>query len=79
MYLLTQNFTKPVLISFLIATPIAYFAVIAWLNNFAYRINLNISVFAVSLMLVLLLTWITVGYYSLNLAQQNPVNSLQEE
>jgi len=79
MYLLTQSLTKPVLLSFLLAAPIAYFVVTAWLNNFAYRINLNISVFVTSLILATLLAWITVGYYSINLAMKNPVNSLQEE
>jgi putative ABC transport system permease protein len=68
-----------VLISFLIAAPIAWFGMNRWLQDFAYRINLNIWVFIVAGMAALLIALLTISFQSIRAAVANPVNSLRSE
>jgi ABC-type antimicrobial peptide transport system permease subunit len=51
----------------------------SWLNNFAYRININIGVFALAVMISIIIAWITVGYKAIKAAVANPVKSLRSE
>jgi len=78
-YLLSRDFTWLVLISFLISTPISYFSMKGWLNDFAYHINIGVVTFLVTLIVMLLVAWVTVSYRTFRVANSNPVNSLRDE
>lgn len=77
--LLNRDFLKPVLLASLIAWPIAWIILRAWLNHFAFRIELNVWVFLVTALLASLIAFITVSFRTLKAALSNPVNSLRTE
>ncbi len=77
--LLSKDFTKLVGLAFVIAAPIAYFAMSHWLQDFAYRTELNPVVFVLAGLLALLIAWLTVGYQAIKTALTNPVEALRYE
>ncbi len=77
--LLTTDFVKLVGIAFLIASPIAYYFIQQWLEDFTYRIDIQWWVFALAGGFALLITLLTVGFQSLKSAVANPVKSLRTE
>ncbi|MBN1272864.1 MAG: ABC transporter permease [Candidatus Aminicenantes bacterium] len=79
MRLISKEFVGLVLLANVIAWPIVYFAMNRWLQNFAYRINLNAGTFLLSGFLVFALSLITVSYQSVKAALSNPVDSLRYE
>ena len=72
-------FFKIFLIASVIAVPVAYYMADYWLEGFAYRSPVGPSIFIVSLLGLLLITLITVGYETWKAACSNPVNSLRME
>jgi putative ABC transport system permease protein len=78
-YLLSSEFFNTVLISILIAFPISYIMTKKWLDSFAYRIELEWWYFIGTGILVLLLTWLTVGIHATKAALANPTKSLKDE
>ncbi|NJB70224.1 ABC-type antimicrobial peptide transport system permease subunit [Saonia flava] len=77
--LLSKDFLKLVVIAFLIASPLAYFLTTNWLEDFAYKIEVQWWVFAMAGGFALIITLITVGFQSIKSAIVNPVKSLQTE
>jgi len=77
--LLTRDFTRLVLLSNLIAWPVAYFLIRRWLVQFPYRTAIGLDVFFLSGMLVLIVAVVSVGYQSVKAALTNPVDSLKYE
>lgn len=77
--LLCKEFTKWVIISNLIALPIAYFWMTKWLENFAYRIDITFVAFFVSAILSLIIALITVSYQAVKASLANPIDSLKYE
>jgi len=77
--LLSKEFLKNVALSLIIAWPIAWITMRAWLNGFAYRTNVGISVFIISGILTLGIAFISVGYQVFKAAVANPVDSLRDE
>jgi ABC-type antimicrobial peptide transport system permease subunit len=77
--LLSKQFSRWVLFANLFAWPIAYYAMYKWLENFAYRIGINLLVFAGAGMLALLVASLPVGYQALKAASSNPVEALRYE
>ncbi len=77
--LLSKEFMILVLLSNLIAWPIAYFSMQKWLQNFAYQTHLGLGIFFSSGMLALGISLITVSYQSIKTATANPADSLQYE
>ncbi len=78
-FMLSKDFLKLVLISIVIASPIAWYAMHQWLQNFAYRIDIRWWVFALSGILALLIALITVSSQAVKAALANPVKSLRSE
>ncbi len=76
---LVKDFTKWVLYANLIAWPIGYFTMQLWLNNFAYRTNMDLRTFIFAGVVTLVIASATVGYKSLKAATANPVNTLRDE
>ena len=77
--MLNTGFVKIVIICFVIAAPISYFAVRQWLEGFAYKSAIHFWIFAVALLIVLLITLLTVTLQSYRAATENPVNSIKTE
>lgn len=77
--MLNKEFTKLVLISFVIAVPISYYFINVWLESFAYRIPIGVLAFVIAGISTLAVTWITVTYQSYRTAKSNPVNALKSE
>jgi putative ABC transport system permease protein len=77
--MLNKDFIKWVAVAFIIATPIAYYAMSKWLENFAYKTTLSWWVFALAGIFTLIIALITVSWKSYQAATQNPVDSLRDE
>ncbi|WP_420316771.1 ABC transporter permease [Ekhidna sp.] len=77
--LIFTDFTKWVVIAFVIAVPFAVYFLAEWLESYHYRIDISWITFAVSLLIVLGLVILTVGYQSLRAASSNPVKYLKDE
>ena len=77
--LLNKDFVKWLAIALVIASPIAYYTMNRWLENFAYRITLNWWIFALAGFLALLIALITVSWQTFNAARRNPVEALRYE
>ena len=77
--MLNKDFVKWVAIAFLIATPIAYYAMDIWLQNFAYKTELNWWIFALAGILALGIALLTVSWQSWGAATKNPVEALRSE
>lgn len=77
--LLGTEFIRLVIIANFIAWPVAYFAMKKWLQNFAYRIDLNIWMFILAATVALFIAFVTVSYQTFNAALANPANTLRYE
>lgn len=75
--LLSKDFVKLVLIAILIASPLAWWASYNWLQDFAYRIDIQWWVFALAGLLALTIALLTVSFQSIRAALMNPVKSLR--
>ena len=71
-YLLSQNFTKLVLIAMAIAIPVSWFAINSWLKSFAYRIDISWIIFLVASCSALFIAWLTVSYESIKSSNSQP-------
>jgi putative ABC transport system permease protein len=78
-FVLSKDFVRLVLISILIATPIAWFFMQKWLNNYPYRIEINPFVFVGVGMGAIIVAVVTVSFQSVKAALMNPVKSLKSE
>ena len=77
--LLSKDFTKLVLIAFVLATPISWWIMNNWLEGFAYRITPGAGSFLLAGGAALAIAWLTVSYQSVKAAMVNPVKSLRSE
>jgi putative ABC transport system permease protein len=77
--LLTKEFLSLVVIALVIASPLAYFFMNKWLQDFAYRIDIHWSVFALAGMAAVGVAFLTVSFQSVKAALANPVKSLRSE
>lgn len=77
--LLSKDFVKLVIISLLIASPVAWFFMSKWLSDFSYRINIEWWVFAIAGLLSITISFITVSFQAIKAAMANPVKSLRSE
>ncbi len=77
--LFSKSFLKLVALATLISIPIGWFAMERWLQDFAYRIDINWMVFFLTGFLAMTLALFTVGIQTLSAANKNPVDTLREE
>ncbi len=77
--LVTKEFIKPVVIALVIATPIAWWAMYKWLQDFTYRITVQWWVFALAGVVAILIAIATVCFHAIKAALTNPVKSLRTE
>ena len=77
--LVTKEFVKPVLLAVLIATPIAWWAMSKWLQDFEYRINMQWTIFLAAGFVAIFIAVATVSVQAIKAAVANPVKSLRTE
>ena len=77
--MLNIGFVKWIAVAFIIATPLAYYAMSRWLESFAYQTTLSWWVFAISGLLTLIIVLSTVSWVTYRAARRNPVESLRYE
>jgi putative ABC transport system permease protein len=77
--LLSQEFMKWVLLSVVIASPIALVMMKKWLQGFAYHVKLGADIFILAALIALVIAMLTVAWQSLKTARANPVNALRYE
>jgi putative ABC transport system permease protein len=77
--LLSSDFLKLVLLSFVLAFPLAYWAMNSWLEDFSYRISINYMVFVGAGIIALLIALLTISFQAVRAALSNPIKSLRSE
>jgi len=79
MTMLSKTYTLWIIISFVIACPIAFLTMQKWLHNFAYKANMDWRIFIAAGILAYLVAVLTAGWQSWHVANRNPVESLKYE
>ena len=77
--LLSKDFIKLVIVAFIIASPVAWFVMHNWLQDFAYRIHISWWVFALAGILSVFIALATISFQAIKAAVANPVKSLRTE
>ncbi len=77
--LLSKDFTRWVLIANIIAFPLAYYAISKWLEDFAYKTSMGISIYILAAVVALLISILTISFQSVKAANTNPVKTLRYE
>jgi putative ABC transport system permease protein len=77
--LLSLDFIKLVFVSIIIATPVAWYGMNKWLQDYTYRINISWVIFFIAGLLAIAIALITVSFQSIKAAVANPVKSLRTE
>ncbi len=77
--LFSKEFVKLIFVAFVLAAPLAYYLTQQWLQNFAYTIEVGALTFAISLVAIISIVLLTVGYQSIKAAVANPADALRDE
>ena len=77
--LLSKDFLVLILLAFVIATPVAWWAMVKWLENFSYRVPVSWTVFAMAGISALVIALLTISFQAVKSATANPVKSLRTE
>lgn len=77
--MLNKEYSILVLIAFIIASPIAYYAMQGWLEEFKYRITISPLIFVIACLAFLSLSWLVTIAQSLRVSRENPADVLREE
>jgi putative ABC transport system permease protein len=77
--LLSKDFIRLVIVGIVIASPIAYYFMDKWLQDFAYRVDISWWIFALAGIVAIVIALLTVSYQSIKAALANPVKSLRTE
>ena len=77
--LLSKDFMKLVVVAFVVSAPVAWYLVNDWLQEFAYRTNIDWTLFALAAILMLFIANVAIAYQSIKTAVTNPVTSLKSE
>lgn len=77
--LLSYDFTKLVIIAFLIATPVSYYVMSKWLENYAYQTKISWWIFVLAGFISYITAMIAIGYQSYKASSANPVETLRDE
>ncbi len=78
-HLISKDFLKLVILSFIISSPIAWYVMTKWLQSFAYRINIEWWVFLLACLLAVVISLVTLSFQTIKAAIANPVKSLRSE
>jgi len=78
-FLLSKDFLKLVFIAMLIASPVVYYFMHLWLQDYAYRIQISRWMFAMAWLSALVIAFLTISFQAIKSGLANPVNSLRTE
>jgi putative ABC transport system permease protein len=79
MVLMSKDFAILIAVAFVVATPLAWYFSQSWLEGFANRVNIDVSVVIISGALSIIIALLTISYQSLKAARENPVNAMRSE
>jgi putative ABC transport system permease protein len=77
--MLSKDFSRLVLIAFVISSPLAWFAVNWWLEGYTYKVDINVFVFLIAGIVAFVIAITTMGYQAFRAANVDPVKSLKNE
>jgi putative ABC transport system permease protein len=77
--LLSKEFGKLILIAFVLAAPLAWYAINWWLKSYTYKVEIGIVVYVAAGLFAFGIAWLTMSYQSIRAARNNPVTSLRSE
>jgi putative ABC transport system permease protein len=77
--MLSKEYVRLIITSFVIAMPLGYYAMDKWLEGFAYRINLGVTVFLIAGGMAISIAWLTISFESFLAARRNPVDTLRNQ
>ena len=77
--LLSNEFIKLIVIGGIIASPLIFIGAKKWLDNFAFRVEIDWSIFIIPIALLVLVSLITISYQTIKAALENPVNALRQD
>jgi len=78
-FMLSKEFSKLIIISFVFAAPLAWWGVSEWLGQYSYKIDIGVEIYILAGVIAFIIAWLTVGYQSIKAAISNPVDSLRNE
>ncbi len=78
-YIIPRMFIRDIIISWLLASPIAWLTMNKWLNTFAYKTNLNWWIFFLPAVIIIIIVLITSSMISLRAARKNPIEAIRDE
>jgi putative ABC transport system permease protein len=77
--LVSKEFFQLILIAFLIAAPLTYWAMTNWLENYAYRVHIGANIFMLAALAAFIVGTLTICFQAIKAALNNPVTSLRSE
>jgi putative ABC transport system permease protein len=77
--LLSKDLSKLLIVAFIIAAPLAWFAMTKWLEGFAYQASIGIGIYIIAAITISIIAFGTMSWQSMKAALQNPTNSLKNE
>ena len=77
--LLSREYVMMIVMSLIIAFPLAYYLMKSWLQNFAYRINIGWEMFVLAGIISMVLAVLTISFHAVKVASGNPIDSLRSE
>ena len=77
--LLVGDFTKLIALAVMLATPLAWWLMSDWLQNFSYRVSIHPFVFIASGVVLIVVAWVTLSYFTVKAAKLNPAETLKNE
>ena len=77
--LLSKDFLKLVVVAVIIASPLAWYAMNKWLQNFAYQTSITWQVFAITTLAAVMIAFFAISFQAIRAAISNPVRSLRTE
>ena len=77
--LFSKEFTILIFVAFLVAAPVAWWLMSKWLDNFVFKIDMNVWIFIMAIVVSIVIAWITVGFKAIRAALADPIRSLRNE
>jgi len=77
--MISKEFFILILISMIIAFPVAYYLMKDWLQNYTYRTSLSIWIFVLSGLAIMIIAFVTISYHTLRAGNANPVDSIRQD
>ncbi|GAB3698881.1 ABC transporter permease [Spirosoma flavus] len=78
-WIFAKEFSRLILIAFIVAAPVAWYVMSAWLKNFQFQIGIGADVFIIAIVATFGIAFLTVGYQATKAALMNPIKSLRSE